>query len=144
MKDKGTDVTIARYISESEKLAPQNEKLNSALLEAALQLIKYSWNEHNDGSSWDYWFSKPKGYDIKQYQDSKLTSAETLLAYLSAHENKDAKLRNFMYEISGFINLLQGNTIIGKDLYLKSISNPDEAYPVTLTRGNEIMKRLNK
>lgn len=144
MKDKGTDITIAHYISESEKSAPQNEKLNSALLEAALQLIKYSWNEHNEGSSWDYWFSKPDGYNIKKYKDNNLTSAETLLAYLAAHENKDAKLRNFMYEISGFINLVQGKTKIGKDLYIKSISNPDEAYPVTLTRGNEIMKRLNK
>ena len=144
MKDKGTDITIALYISESEKSAPQNGKLNSALLEAALQLIKYSWNEHNEGSSWDYWFSKPDGYNIKKYKDSNLTSAETLLAYLAAHENKDAKLRNFMYEISGFINLVQGKIKIGKDLYIKSISNPDEAYPVTLTRGNEIMKRLNK
>lgn len=39
MKDKGTDITIARYISESEKLAPQNEKLNSALLEVVLHLL---------------------------------------------------------------------------------------------------------
>nr|WP_315033703.1 carcinine hydrolase/isopenicillin-N N-acyltransferase family protein [uncultured Chryseobacterium sp.] len=144
MKDKGIDTTIGRYIVESEKLSPKNEKLNAALLEAALQLIKYSWNEHNNGSAWDYWFSKPDGYTIKKYKDNRLASAEKLLTYLSAHENKDPKLRNFMYEMSGFINLVQGKTEIGKKFYVQSISNPNEAYPVTLTRGNEIMKRLNK
>ncbi|MGH1516152.1 carcinine hydrolase/isopenicillin-N N-acyltransferase family protein [Chryseobacterium sp. JK1] len=144
MKEKGMDATLDHYIAESEKTSPKNEKLNSALLEVALQLIKFSWIEHNNGGSWDYWFSKPNGYDIKKYKDNKLISAEKLLTYLSAHENKDPKLRNFMYEISGFINLVQGNTKTGKDLYAKSISNPNEAYPVTLTRGNEIMKRLKK
>ncbi|KAB1230988.1 carcinine hydrolase/isopenicillin-N N-acyltransferase family protein [Chryseobacterium viscerum] len=144
MKDKGIDTTIDHYIAESEKLSPKNEKLNSAMLEAALQLIKYSWNEHDNGSEWGYWFSKPQGYDIKKYKDNRLAAAEKLLSYLSAHENKDLKLRNFMYEISGYINLVQGNTKIGKEFYAKSISNPEEAYPVTLTRGNEIMKRLNK
>ncbi|AZA79977.1 hypothetical protein EG347_22055 [Chryseobacterium sp. G0186] len=144
MKDKGTDATIDYYIAESKKTAPKNEKLNSALLEVALQLIKYSWNEHNSGSAWGYWFSKPEGYDIKRYKDNRLTYAEKILTYLSANENKDLKLRNFMYEISGFVNLVQGNTKTGKEFYAKSISKPEEVYPVTLTRGTEIMKRLNK
>lgn len=144
MKEKGIDITIDHYIMESEKLSPKNEKINSALLEVALQLIKYSWNEHHYGSSWDYWFSKPDGYDIQKYKDPKLASAEKLLKYLSSKETADLKLRNFMYEIVGFTNLAQGKTATAKEFYSKSICNPDETYKVTLLRGNEIMNRLNK
>ncbi|MGC5745833.1 hypothetical protein [Chryseobacterium sp. NFX27] len=142
MQDKGTESTIDRYIAESEKADPKNKNLDPALLEVALQLIKYSWNEHNNGAMWDYWFSKPNGYDIQPYQDNRLTSAEKLLKYLSAKEEKDLKLRNFMYEMSGFINMTQGNKSIAKGLYEKAITNPDEAYPVTLLRGKEMLSRL--
>lgn len=142
MQDKGMESTIDRYIAESEKADPKNKNLDPALLEVALQLIKYSWNEHNNGAMWDYWFSKPNGYDIQPYQDNRLTSAEKLLKYLSAKEEKDLKLRNFMYEMSGFINMTQGNKSIAKELYEKAITNPDEAYPVTLLRGKEMLSRL--
>lgn len=144
MKEKGIDTTIDHYISESEKLSPKNEKLNSALLEVALQLIKYSWNEHNNGRMWDYWFSQPDGYNIKQYKDPALVSTERLLQYLSSKETKDLKLQNFIYEISGFINLVQGNTNVGKEFYQKAICTPNETYAVTLQRGNEMINRLNK
>ncbi|MGN7706556.1 carcinine hydrolase/isopenicillin-N N-acyltransferase family protein [Chryseobacterium sp. JV274] len=142
MKNKGIDRTIDHYISESEKLSPKNEKLNSALLEAALQLIKYSWNEHNNGSMWYYWFSKPYGYDVQQYKDTKLTSAEKLLKYLSSKETTDLKLQNFMYEMIGFINLTQGDKILAKEFYEKAVTNPDKAYSVTLIRGKEILNRM--
>lgn len=144
MMNKGIETTVDRYIAESEKSDPKNKNLDPALLEVALQLIKYSWNEHNNGAMWDYWFSKPNGYDIKLYKDTRLTSAEKLLKYLSTKEEKDLKLRNFMYEISGFINVTQGNTDIAKDFYEKSISNSDEAYPITLLRGKEMLSRLQK
>lgn len=120
----------------------KNEKLNSALLEAALQLIKYSWNEHNNGSMWYYWFSKPYGYDVQQYKDTKLTSAEKLLKYLSSKETTDLKLQNFMYEMIGFINLTQGDKILAKEFYEKAVTNPDKAYSVTLIRGKEILNRM--
>lgn len=142
IQDKGADATIDRYISESRKSDPKNKTLDPALLEVALQLIKYSWNEHHNGGMWDYWFSKPNGYDVKPYKDPRLASAEKLLTYLSAKEEKDLKLRNFMYEISGFINFTQGNTGAAKEFYEKAISKPEEAYPVTLLRGKEILSRL--
>lgn len=142
IQEKGADITIDRYIAESEKKDPKNKNLDPALLEVALQLVKYSWNEHNSGAMWDYWFSKPDGYDIKPYKDVRLTSAEKLLKYLSDKEDKDLKLRNFMYEMSGFINFTQGNTIAAKDFYEKAIANTAEAYPVTLLRGKEMLSRL--
>ncbi|MGK6341694.1 hypothetical protein ACMGDK_05605 [Chryseobacterium sp. DT-3] len=142
MQDKGIEITIDRYIAESEKADPKNKNLDPALLEVALQLIKYSWNEHNNGAMWDYWFSKPNGYDIKPYKDTRLTSAGKLLKYLSDKEEKDLKLRNFMYEMSGFINFTQGNKSMAKDFYEKAIANSDEAYPVTLLRGKEMLSRL--
>jgi hypothetical protein len=142
--DNGTDITINHYIAESEKSGPKNKKLDPALLEVALQLVKYSWNEHNEGAMWNYWFSKANGYDIKVYKDARLTAAEKLLKYLSDKEEKDLKLRNFMYEILGYINFTQGNTGTAKDFYKKSISNPDEAYAVTLLRSKEMLSRLLK
>ncbi|TZF95109.1 hypothetical protein FW781_14530 [Chryseobacterium panacisoli] len=142
MKDKGTTTTADRYIAESE--TSKNKNLDPALLEVALQLIKYSWNEHNNGSMWDYWFSKPLGYEIiKQYKDSKIDTAEKLLKYLSAKDNIDPKLQNFMYEIIGFTTLVQGNKISAKEFYEKAISNPDQTYPVTMVRGKEMLKRIN-
>lgn len=144
MQDKGIEITIDRYIAESEKADPKNKNLDPALLEVALQLIKYSWNEHNNGAMWDYWFSKPNGYDIKPYKDTRLTSAGKLLKYLSDKEEKDLKLRNFMYEMSGFINFTQGNKSMAKEFYEKAIANSDEAYPVTLLRGKEMLGRLPK
>lgn len=144
MQDKGTEVTIDHYIAESEKKDPKNKNLDPALLEAALQLIKYSWNEHHNGAMWDYWFSKPNGYNINKYKDTRLTSAEKLLKYLSAKEDKDLKLRNFMYEMIGFVNFTQGNTIAAREFYGKATSNPDEAYKVTLVRGKEMLNRLPK
>jgi hypothetical protein len=142
MQDKGVETTIDRYITKSKKTDPKDKNLDPALLEAALQLIKYSWNEHNAGAMWNYWFSKPNGYDITPYKDTRLDSAERLLKYLSDKEDKDLKLRNFMYEISGFINVAQGKTAIAKELYEKAISNPDETYAVTLSRGKEMLNRL--
>ncbi|KMQ59988.1 hypothetical protein ACM46_17185 [Chryseobacterium angstadtii] len=142
MQNKGVEATVNHYIAESEKQDPKNKNLDPALLEVALQLIKYSWNEHNNGAMWDYWFSKPDGYNITPYKDPRLTSAEKLLQYLSAKEEKDLKLRNFMYEISGFINFTQGNKSIAREFYEKAISNPAETYPVTLSRGKEMLSRL--
>ncbi|MBP2616002.1 hypothetical protein [Chryseobacterium jejuense] len=142
IQDKGADTTINRYIAESEKSDSKNKNLDPALLEVALQLIKYSWNEHNNGAMWDYWFSKPNGYDANPYKDTRLDSAEKLLKYLSTKEEKDLRLRNFMYEISGFINFTQGNTSTAKEFYEKAISKPEEAYPITLLRGKEILSRL--
>jgi len=142
MLEKGTETTIDHYIAESRKSDPKNKNLDPALLEAALQLIKYSWNEHHNGAMWDYWFSKPNGYDYQPYKDSRLNSAEKLLTYLSTKEEKDLKLRNFMYEINGFINFTLGNTSTAKEFYEKAVSNPEETYPVTLLRGKEMLSRL--
>ncbi|MDQ1095512.1 MULTISPECIES: carcinine hydrolase/isopenicillin-N N-acyltransferase family protein [Chryseobacterium] len=142
MTDKGITATTDRYISESE--TSKNKNLDPALLEVALQLIKYSWNEHNNGGMWDYWFSKPLGYEIKQYKDSKLDAADKLLKYLSAKDHIDPKLLSFMNEIMGFTNLTQGNNILAKELYEKAISNPEQAYSVTLVRGKEMLERINR
>ncbi|MFN4365403.1 hypothetical protein [Chryseobacterium hispalense] len=92
---------------------------------------------------WDYWFSKPLGYEIKQYKDPKIDAAQRILTYLSAQNNPDSKMQNFLYEILGFINLVQGNNNLARDLYEKAIHNPEQTYNVTLVRGKEILKRMN-
>lgn len=142
MKTKGTDITIDYYLAESSKQLSQNKNLDSALLEVALQLVKYSWNDHTNGGMWDYWFSFPKGYEIEQYQDPKLESAEKILKYLSEKENQELKLKNFIYEMYGYVNLVQGDHKTAKEYYNKSVSSPEEAYKVTLLRGKEMLSRI--
>jgi len=142
--DKGLNPTVDHYIAESEKTSATNKNLDPALLEVALQLIKYSWNAHTNGGMWGYWFSVPEGYEVLQYKDPKVDAAQKLLQYLSAKDSSDPKLQNFMYEISGFTNLVQGNRDTARELYEKAIRNPDQAYTVTLTRGTEMLNRIGK
>jgi hypothetical protein len=140
----GVDHTIDKYIAESQTSHTKDSMLSPALLEVALQLIKYSWNEHTNGGMWDYWFSLPKGYEIKQFQDSKMDAAEKLLQYLSGKENPDKKLTNFMFEIQAYIHLVKGDFGKAKSYYEKAIAIPSDTYSVTLTRATEMIKRLNK
>lgn len=142
MRANGLDTTIDHYFTESSRSPAENKNLDPALLEVALQLIKYSWNEHNNGGMWGYWFSYPGGYDIKQYKDAKLSAAEKLLHHLSGKEDLAPQMQNFMYEMIGFINLVQGNKKSARDFYEKAIHNPGQAYNVTLVRGKEILKRM--
>ncbi|MCL1673736.1 carcinine hydrolase/isopenicillin-N N-acyltransferase family protein [Elizabethkingia ursingii] len=143
MLKQGTEVTTDKYIAESKVSESKNSKLDSALLEVALQLVKYSWNKQSNGGMWEYWFSMPNGYNLTIIKDERLNSAKKILQYLSEKDQSDIKLRNFTYEMLAYVNLIQGDLTTAKDIYTKAISNPNEAYNVTLTRGKEILSRLN-
>lgn len=143
MTKNGTAATVDKYIGESKASEGKNPKLDPALLEVALQLIKYSWNKQSNGGMWDYWFSLSSGYQIQRLNDERLESAKKLLTYLSGKEQSDKKLRNFTFEMLGYVNLLQGNKTTAKEIYEKSIENPAEAYDVTLTRAKEMISRID-
>jgi hypothetical protein len=143
MNKNGINYTIDHYIAGDKISKSRDSILDAALLEVALQLIKYSWNEHTKGGMWDYWFNLPKGYEVVQFKDTRIDAAARLLKYLSDKEQPDKKLRNFMYEMYAFVNLVQGNLDISKEFYKKSIDRPSETYKVTLTRAKEMMSRIN-
>lgn len=141
MTKNGVDATVNKYIAESKTAESKSSKLDAALLEVALQLIKYTWNQQNNGGMWDYWFSLSSGYQIQFIQDERLESAKKLLNHLSTKAT-DKKLQNFTLEMLAYVNLLQGNHSLAKEIYGKAIANPTETYNVTLTRTKEMMNRL--
>lgn len=141
MTKNGVDATVDQYLAKAAEA--ENPKLDAALLEVSLQLIKYSWNKQSNGGMWDYWFSLASGYRFQQLNDERLESAKKLLTYLSGKEQADQKLRNFTYEILAYVNLVQGDKSTAKGLYEKSIAQPGESYGVTLTRAKEMLSRMN-
>lgn len=140
----GLKVTLDNYISENKISKLKDSILNPALLEVSLQLIKYSWNEHSKGGMWDYWFSFPKGYDVQRFKDNRLAASSTLLLYLLNQKEFDNKLRNFIYEMYAYVNLIQGDFNIAKEYYRKSLANPSETYENSYLRGKEMLNRINK
>lgn len=144
MTKNGVEATVDKYIAESKASEGKNTRLDPALLEVALQLVKYSWNKQSDGGMWDYWFSLPGGYELRQLNDERLESAKKMLTYLSGKEQTDKKLHNFTLEMLAYVNLVQGQKTTAKAIYEKSIANPAEAYNVTLIRAKEMINRIGK
>ncbi len=137
----GLDTTVDRYISEAKK--EKDSILNANLLEVALQLVRYAWNNHSNGGMWDYFFSIRKGYDITAFQDKQLAAASLLLKYL-IDQPFETKLHNFLYEMYAYVNLLQGDSTTAKVFYQKSVAVPAETYEVSYLRANEMLRRIDK
>lgn len=136
---QGLTTTVNHYITESEK--GKDSTLNAALVEVALQLIKYAWNDHSNGGMWDYFFSLQKGYEVNTLTDKQLTAATQLLKHLIS-QKYDNKLHNFLYEIYAYVNLLQGDRISAEEFYQKSVATPAETYKVSYVRAKEMIGRL--
>lgn len=114
-----------------------------ALMEVALQLVKYAWNEHFNGGMWDYWFSLPKGYEVATFKDKRLDAASKLLKYLLA-KDFDKRMLNFMNEMYAYINLVQGDVTIAKEFYIKSVANPADTYEISYLRAKEMLARIER
>ncbi|WP_316822619.1 hypothetical protein [Pedobacter gandavensis] len=144
MTKNGVGITTDQYLAQCKASKAENPKLDAALLEVALQLIKYCWNKESNGGMWDYWFNLPSGYRVQQLNDERLESAKKLLTYLSENDQKDAQLRSFIFEMLAYVNLLQGDHSVAKAIYEKAIANPEQAYQVTLIRAKEMINRMPK
>ncbi|MBL7706797.1 MAG: hypothetical protein JNM21_14720 [Taibaiella sp.] len=144
MTKNGVDATVDKYLLDRKNMSTVNPKLDEALLEVGLQLIKDSWNKYSHGGMWDYWFSIPKGYEIQIVQDLRLGAAKRLLNALIQEQPTNPKLNNFILEMLGYTNLIDGHPIIAEQYYLKAIANPELAYPVTMNRGKEMLSRMKK
>jgi hypothetical protein len=141
MGKSGLETTIEHYISESEKT--KDSVLNKALIEVALQLIKYAWNDRSNGGMWDYFFSLQKGYEVQTFTDKRLAAASDLLKYLLSLPF-DKRRHNFLCEMYAYVNLVQGDSATAEEFYRKSVAVPTETYEVSYKRANEMLKRLKK
>jgi hypothetical protein len=140
MHDKGMENTIDHYISADK--TGKDSTLSSALLEVALQLVKYAFNEHKNGGMWDYWFSLPQGFTVKTFQDGRLKEAARVLKYLLDKQHANKKLQNFITEMYAYVNLVQGDKNTAKIYYQQAIADPKQTYDISYKRAKEMLDRI--
>ncbi len=136
---KGLENTVSHYIS----LNDTSNANKLAFINVSLQLLRNSWNQHDNGGMWEYWFSLPGGYSITHFKDNRLDAAAEILSLIIKQDKLDSKNRYFTYELYAYINLVQGNILIAKEYYEKAISNPSQTYAVSYNRAKEMLNKIN-
>ena len=118
---EGVDKTLYRYQEKKiqEKDSAKRAVIDGWLTDAALVLIKKSYNECSYGGSWHYWYDFPTSYDIWPSFNKDLTDATTILKWLlDQHVQQPPAF--FIQEIYAYVNLMQGNKVVARDYYKKS------------------------
>lgn len=130
------------YLEQSQRATQRDTTLVPAAVEVALQLVKNSWNQQQQGQMWTYWFSLQAGYQVPRLQDARLGQARTLLQALRTDPLTDVKLRQFLTEIHAYTLLLAGDVAQAQALYRQAIAEPTQTYPVSYTRAKTMLSRL--
>lgn len=138
----GFERALQPYLSPGQETIKKDTALALATMEVALQLVKNTCNQHNNGGMWEYWFSLPGGYQVSRMQDNRLFDAGRLLKVLMNDGGLDVKLRYFLAEIYAYTQLIQGNRDTAKQFYERAVSNPPQTYPVSYQRAKEMLIRI--
>ncbi|MBN2635644.1 MAG: hypothetical protein JXR61_05195 [Prolixibacteraceae bacterium] len=145
IKNNGLTKTIDKYISEIKNTGTSKDStLNITLIDVGIQLIKDAHNQHQYGSMWEYFFSLENGYKIIHYTDVRLEAATKLFNALLQEPWNDIKLKNFVFEMVAYIDLLEGRKTIALEKYQNLAENSSETFPVTKNRSREMLNRLLK
>jgi hypothetical protein len=145
IKKNGLMKTIDKYLSEIKNSKTTKDSiLNNTLFDVGVQLIKDAHNQHQFGSMWEYFFGLQNGYNIIHYKDERLNAATVLFNTLLHEQWNDIKLKNFMLEMTAYINLLESRKSEALIIYQKLAANPSETYPVTYIRSKEMVSRIKK
>jgi predicted Zn-dependent protease len=83
----------------------------------------------------------PGGYAVTQFKDSHLNAAAQLLEALAEEPDFNNSYRNLMYEMLGYIHLLQNDMRRAKEYYTAATRNKEETFPVSWNRATEMMNR---
>ncbi len=75
-------------------------------------------------------------------QDNRLTQAGVLLKALMTDSLFDSKMRNFLTELYAYTQLVAGNTDKARELYRQSVSDPNQAFPVSYQRAKAMLTKL--
>jgi hypothetical protein len=138
----GFERALQPYLRESEGQTKRDTALAMAVLEVSLQLIKNTWNQHQQGQMWAYWFNLPAGYQVPRLQDQRLAQASTLLRALMTDAVTDAKLRHFLAEMYAYTQLLAGDLATARVFYHQAIAEPSQTYPVSYNRAKTMLNQL--
>jgi len=144
IRNKGLLKSTEKYLERMAQTTKRDSAFKFALLEVALQLVKDSHNQHAGGNSWAYWFALDDGYHITTYQDPKLVQAAKLFTALARQEDFDVKYLNFIREINAYVLTVLNKKEQAGILYSQVLANPADAYPISLTRAEAMLKSLGK
>ena len=129
IEQQGVDKTLSRYqeMQLQEKDSARRAVIDGWLTDAALVLIKKSYNECSHGGSWHYWYNFPTSYDIWPSFNKDLTDATTILKrLLDQHVQHPPAF--FIQEMYAYANLMQGNKEVAREYYKKSSADaPQES-----------------
>ena len=134
--------TLNHYFDLSRNTVKRDSTINSVLLEVGIQLIKDSYNQHANGGIWEYWFAMPGGFKIESFNDKRLKAAEEIFNCLSAEKGIDTKLKNFIFELSAYVNLVQGDQNKAKEYYTTAAASSTDAWPTSFNRAKKMLTIL--
>jgi hypothetical protein len=138
----GLQPTLHHYFDLNKVAVKKDSTINSVLLEVGIQLIKDSYNQHANGGIWEYWFAMPGGFKIEKFNDKRLKAAGEIFDYLGAEKGIDVKLKNFIFELSAYVNLIQGDQNKAKEYYGIAAGNSVDTWPISLNRSKKMLAIL--
>jgi hypothetical protein len=131
------------YLSASnDQKAKKDSALSMSVLEVALQLVKNSWNQHEGGQMWGYWFNLPSAYEVPRWQDQRLLNAGILFKTLMKDPALGIKEQNFVAEIYAYTQLVLGNPEEARRFYQQVVVKPDESFPVSYQRSKAMLAKI--
>jgi len=139
---KGLQPTLNHYFGVNKVSVKKDSTINSVLLEVGIQLVKDSYNQHANGGIWEYWFAMPGGFKIESFNDKRLKAAGEILDYLGTQNGIDVKLKNFIFELSAYVNLLQGDQNKAKEYYGIASGNTSDSWPISFNRSKKMLALL--
>jgi len=134
--------TLNHYFDLSRNTVKRDTTINSVLLEVGIQLIKDSYNQHANGGIWEYWFAMPGGFKIENFNDERINAAAEIFDYLGTEKEIDTKLKNFIYELSAYVKLIQGNQNKAKEYYTIAAASSTDTWPISFTRSKKMLTIL--
>ncbi|WP_293308129.1 hypothetical protein [Pedobacter sp. UBA5917] len=139
---KGLQPTLNNYFDLGRNTEKKDSTLNSILLEVGIQLVKESYNQYANGGLWEYWFEMPGGFKIENINDKRIRAAGEIFNYLKTEKGIDNKLQHFIFELSAYVNLVQGDRNRAKEYYSIASASSTDTWPISFNRSKKMLAIL--
>ncbi|RLJ75067.1 hypothetical protein [Pedobacter alluvionis] len=81
----------------------------------------------------------PGGFKIENFNDERINAAAEIFDYLGTEKGIDPKLKNFIYELSAYVRLIQGNQPQAKEYYAIAAASSTDAWPISFNRAKKML-----
>ena len=88
-------------------------------IDAAMVLLKRTYNEYSNGGWLSYWQKFPSSYFVWHAKDEKIHATLKILGVL---KNEGTFKDSFFTELLAYVNLVAGNTELAKSYYNNVLS----------------------